>query len=178
MSPSNIELQQVRTDVDRLSWILLKTLGEADTESLNTSQLKRRTGIETNEKIRYRVKKKLEPNGLVESRQPDSDGARIPAKEVSITDKGRELQQEYGPDDLDTREDRIDDVERRINRIENRQEEVLSRLEIIETKLDMSDDTDLPSIDQMRRGFRAMYDYLEEEDDANLFAYMPDEEIR
>lgn len=55
---------------------------------LNMTELKSETGIDTNQKITYRLNEKLEPFNFVEVSLPESEDGRQPAKVVSLTSRG------------------------------------------------------------------------------------------
>lgn len=118
---------------EKLDWKsleILRVLGETD-EELTTSEIRETTGIEPNRIIRYRVSEYLEPAGLVETRQPTSEGTVVPAKRIQLTENGREVVADLG--------DRGDD-DVSLNELPERLEQVDTRLHALEQQVEQNND--------------------------------------
>lgn len=122
-----LDTTHMAVSTENLDWKsldILRVLGETD-EELTTSEIRETTGIEPNRIIRYRVSEYLEPGGLVETRQPTSEGTVVPAKRIQLTEHGREVVADLG--------DRDDDVT--VSELPERLEQVNSRLHTLDQQV-------------------------------------------
>jgi chromosome segregation ATPase len=100
--------------LDWKSEAIIAALYGSDGEA-TTPELSGLTGIDDNRQILYRLREKLEPEGLVEVGQADprEGGGRIPPTQARLTSDGEELAEE-----LDEERGRVKDVVDRIERVE------------------------------------------------------------
>lgn len=127
MTIGTIHMAAASENLDWKSLNILRVLGDTD-EELTTSEIRETTGIEPNRIIRYRVSEYLEPAGLVETRQPTSEGTVVPAKRIQLTEQGRELVA-----DLDDPDDDIS-----VSELPERLEQVKSRLHTLEQQVEQN----------------------------------------
>ena len=127
---------------DELDWLsgdILIALYHGD-GVLNMTELKSETGIDTNQKITYRLNEKLEPFGFVEVSLPESEDGRQPAKVVSLTSRGEgmagQLLDEDESDDFSISTE-VEQLRAEVNKLESKVE---SQAETIEELVQGHDD--------------------------------------
>lgn len=99
--------------------ILLRLMQDG---SATTSDLREAVGVESTKRVKYRVRTKLQPNGLVrvEKRGKDEYGRDLPHR-IHLTEKGEAFCESYedelrSSDGLDV-EERVDRLERQFDRL-------------------------------------------------------------
>lgn len=153
-------------DLDWKAREILRAIYKND-GSANTSEVRQLTGIDNNDKILYRFRKKLEPSGLITLEQPDSDTARPEPKVATFTQLGVEvaeqvIDEQEGPADLKSR---VDKLETDLSRLTEQLEE--------DTQSQSTDqDEDLQKkTDQLRYQMKLIADFLNEQYDGGLSDY-------
>ncbi len=126
---------------------ILWALTELDNPT-TTSEIREATGLENTDIINYRLRKKLEPHGIVELQQPLADDGRSLPKEVSLTEDGEAIAEEVADRQgdqmsvdgtLTALSDSVDQLNSRITQLEQRLEgtnssEVSDEIESIQEK--------------------------------------------
>jgi predicted MarR family transcription regulator len=109
------------TTLDPLTKDILLCLMEQD-GSATTSDVRETVGVESTKRVKYRVRTKLQPHGLVrvEKRGKDEYGRDLPHR-IHLTETGEALCESYenelrSSDGLDV-EERVDRLERQFDRL-------------------------------------------------------------
>lgn len=122
------------SEIDSLDWKsteIIRALDNAD-GPLTTTELRETTDLEKNRIILYRISEYLEPENLVTTHQPAASGTVVPAKEITLTEAGREVAAEFEakdnheltltdlPEKVQQLSDRLDKTQTEIDRRESR----------------------------------------------------------
>jgi hypothetical protein len=94
MSDANGELVELDVLGDEILRALVAHGGET-----KSPKLMEYLGLEVRSRFHYRVEEYLEPQGLVETYQPEGKPGVMPAKELSITDVGEQYVEQLDGDD-------------------------------------------------------------------------------
>lgn len=92
-------MDKVLQELDWKSQEVLLALHEQDGEG-NTTEIRKLTGLDSNDTILYRLRNVLEPKDLIETEQPASETARPEPKIARLTERGWEATERLA----DTRE--------------------------------------------------------------------------
>lgn len=175
--------------LDWKSEAIIAALYGSDGEA-TTPELSGLTGIDDNRQILYRLREKLEPEGLVEVGQADprEGGGRIPPTQARLTSNGEEFAEE-----LDEERGRVNDVVDRIERVEadlNKIEHVQTELSELQDRIesleqtsgtDRSEEAVATEVEELSRRVSFLWDavlairnFLEAEHDIDLKEYIED----
>ncbi|WP_147464944.1 hypothetical protein [Halococcus sp. IIIV-5B] len=130
------------TEFDWLTESILKELRSGEGEA-TTSDLRELTGVGKGTKINYRIDNKLEPQGFVETEQPDAKPGKIPPKKVVLTSRGEGLADQLldagDSDDLSISAE-LDQLRASVNKlestVESQSETITNQTETIEAQED------------------------------------------
>jgi hypothetical protein len=84
-------------EIDTLGIEILKAIMAHDGTSDSTA-LREYLGLDGRSRFNYRIDEYLEPNGLVDTHQPDPKPGMYPPKEISITEAGKEYLEKVDED--------------------------------------------------------------------------------
>jgi DNA-binding HxlR family transcriptional regulator len=110
----------IRENLDSMSVKILEVL-ENHGGTATTTEIKNSLGHETNNFVNYRKRAHLEPAGLIDTFQPESESpGNIPALEWSLTEKGLEFLEELDEDSRSPRDlgERVELIEDQISAIQ------------------------------------------------------------
>lgn len=134
------------TTADSLDWKsieILRALADAET-ALTTTELREVTDLGKNRIILYRISEYLEPQGLVSTHQPETNGTAVPAKEISLTEAGEELTA-----DLDSSGDRgltLTDLPEKVHQLSERLDKTHTEIERLHSQEQPADE---PSLEEL-----------------------------
>ena len=156
--------------LDWKSQAILVALDDAG-GSATTTEVRKLTGLDNNDIVRYRFSEKLEKQGLIDTARGDTDGTRLAPTVATLTEQGQE--QATRPDE--ERETAID--------LSDEVEQLRADVTSLQTQLGESagspaaaDVADLSKrVNLLWEGMTAMRNYLREEHDADLESYLPEE---
>jgi len=77
-------------EVDNLCVEIMEGIAQHGGTATST-QLRKLLGVDSTTRFNYRVREKLVPEGLVETRQPDPSPGEFPPKEITLTDHGEDF---------------------------------------------------------------------------------------
>jgi len=132
---------EINAELDELSHRMLQMLAEHGGQA-NTSEIRSQLGLEDDDsgwqKIHYRVDTHLEPEGLVETHQPDAEPGNNPPKQHILTDAGREYIENRKLDASggDVADERIQELEQRVARLEADNQKLVNTLEAYQNRLE------------------------------------------
>lgn len=99
-------------EVDNLCEEILEGVAQHGGTATST-QVRKLLGIDSTTRFNYRIREKLVPEGLVETRQPDPSPGEFPPKEITLTDHGKDYLES-----LDSQGRFGDDLAARLERLE------------------------------------------------------------
>jgi DNA-binding PadR family transcriptional regulator len=164
-------------NLDWRSQEILRSIYKND-GSATTSEIRALTGIDNNDKVLYRFREKLVPQGLIELEQPESETGRPEPKVATFTQEGVEaaeriIDERAGPADL---ESRVDKLEADLSRVTDQMDEARSS----EDNSGVPPDIDLAELDaktdQLLYQMGLIADFLNEKYDGGLSAYRSERE--
>ena len=127
------------TEFDWMTESILMELRGMEGEG-NTSELKERIGVENHDRVRYRLNKKLEPQGFIETEQRDGGSGPNPPTIAHLTSRGEGLADQLldadDSDDLSISTE-IEQLRAEVNKLETTVE---SQAETIEELVQGHDD--------------------------------------
>lgn len=116
-------------ELDMLSTAILNELDEKD-GSATSSELRDCLDEDTTQTILYRTREKLEPEGLIEIKQPDRNGSGpLPPQEYVLTEKGKTVAGERES------ELRSNEISERVEQLESQVEEMQEQLSTIQEQI-------------------------------------------
>lgn len=136
MSESETGLEEI----DTLGVDILRALDDHGGEA-TSAELRNYLGLDSTTRFNYRIREILDPSGYVDTRQPTRDDGRIPAKEIELTEAGRE-RLEVLEDPTDTRRqiaDRVDRLEEQVNGLRDENRELREQNERLQEVIEGSD---------------------------------------
>jgi chromosome segregation ATPase len=136
------------TPSDSLDWKsieILRALADAET-ALTTTEVREATDLSENRIILYRISEYLEPQELVSTHQPEATGTVVPAKEIELTEPGREL-----TTDLDSADETgltLSDLPEKIHQLSERVDQTQTELDQLQSRDQSTDEATLKELSE------------------------------
>ena len=129
----------VLVELDQLGVEILEALVAHGGEATST-ELRKYLGIESTTRFNYRVREYLAPEGLVDTHQPEAEPGHYPAKEVTLTEQGKEYLEAVAAE-LETERDiadRVDRLEEQVDALREENKELRRQNEELSTLIESS----------------------------------------
>ncbi|MFD1588509.1 hypothetical protein ACFR9U_16140 [Halorientalis brevis] len=162
--------EQLDVDLDVISKEMLHALEQHD-GAANTSEIRKFLGIDSRTKINYRINEYLVPQGLVSTHQPDPEPGNIPAKELSITEKGEQALDQIAREAEINRDvaERIARLEEQVQSLRDENQDLREQMADTGTQQSSSTDASQSEIDDLQSQVANLAMELEDLKDDPLF---------